>query len=274
MPFVHADDGTRIHYDRFGRTDGEPLVLLMGLSVDRWGWIRQRATLARRFRCIAVDNRGSGLSDKPYGDYDLFTMVEDALAVMDAEGIDSAHVMGYSLGGVLTQILAAVHPERVRSIVLASTACRMQDWRRELMHSWTEMVTDRGVGAFARENLRWVAAARHVRWATPLAPALAPLLVRAPAHAVVGQIRAMSAIDDDMYKELGGLSVPAFVIVGTQDILTPVADSEEIVHTIPHADFKVVTGAAHGMVVTDARIFNEAVSAFHDEVLAPKFHVV
>ena len=81
-------------------------------------------------------------------------------------------------------------------------------------------------------------------------------------------------LPDDLYKEMAGLSVPAFVIVGTQDILTPVADSEEIVHTIPHADFKVVTGAAHGMVVTDARIFNQAVAAFHDEVLTPRIHVV
>ena len=106
MPSIHADDGTRIFYETFGKPDGEPLVLIMGLAVDRWGWIRQRNMLAKNFRCISIDNRGAGLSDKPHGDYDLFTMASDVESVMDAEGVESAHIVGYSLGGVLSQVLA------------------------------------------------------------------------------------------------------------------------------------------------------------------------
>lgn len=274
MAATHAADGTRIHYDVFGRPDGEPLVLIMGLAVDRWGWIRQRADLARRFRCIAIDNRGAGLSDKPHGQYDIFTMANDVVAVLDAEEIESAHVMGYSLGGVLTQVLAVRAPERVRSIVLAATACRVQDWRRELLDEWCYLVEEHGVRTFARENLRWVAAARHLRWVTPVAPALAPLLVRAPAHAVVGQVRALSSISEQLHEELHELTTPTMVIVGSQDILTPVADSEEIVHRIPHATFNVVAGAAHSLVVTEASLFNRAVGEFHDEVLRPRLHIV
>ena len=76
---IEDDIDTSFHI--LNHTFSRVLVLLMGLSVDRWGWIRQRASLSRRFRCIAIDNRGSGLSDKPHGDYDIFTMVEDAVAV-------------------------------------------------------------------------------------------------------------------------------------------------------------------------------------------------
>lgn len=274
MPSVISADGTRIHYDVFGREDGEPLLLLMGLAVDRWGWIRQRADLARRFRCISIDNRGCGLSDKPHGDYDLFSMTGDVLAVLDAEGIESTHVMGYSLGGVLSQVLAVRFPERVRSVVLASTACRIQDWRRELFEDWCALVLERGVRAFASENLRWVAAARHLRWVTPFAPAVAPLLVRAPSHGIIGQIRALASITEQLHEELNDVTLPTLVIVGSQDILTPVADSEEIVHRIPHARFNVVAGAAHGLVVTDAGVFNRAVSDFHDDALAPRLHLV
>ncbi|MEM7093425.1 MAG: alpha/beta hydrolase [Actinomycetota bacterium] len=268
MPHVIAADGTRINYDVFGREDGEPLVLLMGLAVDRWGWVRQRAGLARRFRCIAIDNRGAGLSGKPHGAYDLFTMTSDVVAVMDAEGVESAHVMGYSLGGVLTQVLSARHPERVRSMVLAATACRVQDWRRELFEEWCELVADRGVRAFAAENLRWIAAARHLRWIAPVAPALAPLVARAPAHGIIGQIRAIASITEQLHEELHTVTLPTLVIVGSQDILTPVADSEEIVHRLPHARFNVVAGAAHSLVVTDAGVFNRAVADFHREVVA------
>lgn len=267
MPSAVAADGTRIYYDTFGNPDGEPLLLLMGLAVDRWGWIRQRADLARRFRCIAIDNRGAGLSEKPDGPYDVFTMSGDALCVLDAEGIDSAHVMGFSLGGVMAQVLAVRSPDRIRSLVLASTACRVQDWRRELFAEWAELVTERGVRAFALENLRWIAAARHLRWVAPVAPALGPLLVRAPAHAVLGQLHAITSITEQLHDELRGVTTPTLVIVGSQDILTPVADSEEIVHRIPKATFKVVAGAAHSLVVTDAKVFNRAVTAFHDTAI-------
>lgn len=267
MPAIHAADGTRIFYDVFGRPDGEPLVLVMGLAVDRWGWVRQRAKLAGRFRCISIDNRGAGLSDKPHGSYDVFTMAGDIEAVLDAEGIDSAHLLGYSLGGVLAQVLTVRSPDRVRSLVLASTACRVKDWRREVLGEWSRLIEAHGVPAFAQENLRWVAAARHLRWITPLAPAFAPLLVRAPSHGVIGQIDALLGITEQVHEELRAVEVPTLVLVGSQDILTPVADSEEIAHRIRHARLQVISGAAHGAVVTDAAIFNQAVLAFYEDAL-------
>jgi 3-oxoadipate enol-lactonase len=270
MPAVFAHDGTKISYDTFGRADGEPLVLIMGLAIDRWGWIRQRPMLSRRFRCISLDNRGTGFSGKPAGPYDIFTMADDVAAVLDAEGIESTHVMGYSLGGILAQVLAVRHPERVRSLVLASTACRLKDWRREVLIEWSQLVEAHGVAAFARENLRWVAAARHLRWIAPAAAPLAPLLVRAPSRGVLGQIHAIAGIHEEMHEELHTIDVETLVICGSQDILTPVADSEEIGHRIRHARLRVVTGAAHGMVVTDATVFNRAIMSFwRDELDLP-----
>lgn len=269
MPAVHAADGTRIFYDTFGQPDGEPLLLIMGLAVDRWGWLRQRTVLGKRFRCISIDNRGAGLSEKPLGNYDLFTMAADVETVLDAEGIESAHVIGYSLGGVLAQVLAVRSPQRVRSLVLASTACRVKDWRREVLAEWSQLIEARGVRAFAQENLRWVAAARHIRWIAPLAPAFAPLMVRAPAHGVLGQIHAIANITDQLHDELRGVAVDTLVLVGSQDILTPVADSEEIAHRISGARLQVISGAAHGAVVTDARVFNRAVGSFLQDGVTP-----
>lgn len=263
MPTTTAPDGQRIFYDRFGREDGEPLVLIMGLAVDRWGWIRQRAALGSQFRCIAIDNRGAGLSDKPDGPYDIFTMADDVIAVLDNEDIDDAHIVGYSLGGVLAQVLAVRHAERVRSLVLASTACRIKDWRRELLTEWQELLAERGVAAFAAENIRWVAAARHLRWIAPLTPALAPLLVRAPRQGIAGQIAAIAGITEQLHEQLESIAVPTLVVVGDQDILTPVGDSEEIAHRIDHAQLRIVSGAPHSLVVSHARQFTAAVNDFH-----------
>ena len=68
-------------------------------------------------------------------------MAQDAIEVLDAEGIERAHVVGASMGGVIAQIIGVVHPERVRSLVLACTACRHHAWRRELLADWGEDVT-------------------------------------------------------------------------------------------------------------------------------------
>lgn len=268
MSWAVADDGTRISYEVFGKRGAPPLVMIQGLGVDRWGWIRQQAAFSTRFRCVLLDNRGVGRSDKPDGPYDLEEMADDVLAVMDAEGIEAAHIMGASLGGSLAQIVAVRSPGRVLSLVLACTSCRVKDWRRHLLAEWIELAESAGASDFALENLRWVLSRRHLRWISPITQVVAPLAVRAPASSVVAQMQAILNLREQVHELLATITVPTLVIVGSQDILTPVADSEEIATKIPDAQLCVVAGAAHGIFVTDARIFNREVRSFHDAVLA------
>ena len=112
--------------------------MIQGLGVDHRGWALQRGAFGRRHRCIAPDNRGTGHSDAPPGPYDLVRMADDAIAVLDAEGIERAHIVGASMGGVIAQIIGVMHPERVRSLTLACTACQHHEWRRELLAEWAE----------------------------------------------------------------------------------------------------------------------------------------
>ncbi len=156
MAFAHAADGTRLHYDVFGPRHGEPLLMIQGLGADSRGWLRQRRALGSRFRCIVFDNRGAGHSDHPPAPYDLEVMAADALAVLDAAGVERAHVMGASMGGILAQIIAVRHPERIRSLVLACTACRHHTWRRELLAEWAETAATQGMGTFTRQAVRWL----------------------------------------------------------------------------------------------------------------------
>jgi 3-oxoadipate enol-lactonase len=262
MPFAHAADGTRIHYDVFGARAGEPLLLLQGLGADSRGWARQRRSLAARFRCIAVDNRGVGRSDKPDGPYGLEAMAADAVAVLDAVGVPSAHVMGASMGGVLAQILAVEHPHRVRSLVLACTACRHHPWRRELLNEWAEVADEQGTRALVDRAAKWLMGPRSRFRLWPVISVLGPLAFTVPPHAFVAQARAILDLDDGLRFELAGVEVPALVIVGSQDILTPLADSEELVAMIGDAELVVVTGGAHGFMVEHAHAFNRAVVDF------------
>src|SRR5882672_8683534 len=106
MPYAMADAGIRLHYDLFGRRTGEPVLMIQGLGADSRGWFLQRAAIGSRYRGIVFDNRGVGRSDKPVGSYDLEQMAADAVAVLDTADVESAHVIGASMGGVLAQIMA------------------------------------------------------------------------------------------------------------------------------------------------------------------------
>jgi 3-oxoadipate enol-lactonase len=119
MAFVD-NQGVKIYWDEQGQ--GEPILLIMGLGWASVMWHRSRPVLAKHYRTIALDNRGVGRSDVPAGPYSIAVMASDAAAVLDAAGVDSAHVYGVSMGGMIAQEFALQYPGRVRSLILGCTA--------------------------------------------------------------------------------------------------------------------------------------------------------
>ncbi len=262
MPYARASDGIRLHYEVIGRSSAPAVLLIQGLGADKHGWDMQRMALALRYRVIALDNRGAGRSDKPFGVYTLEQMADDAIAVLDAVGVERAHVVGASMGGAITQIVVLKYPERVNSITLACTACRNHPWRRELLNGWATTASERGMGAMTSEAARWVIGPRSFRRIMPAFGWLGPLAMGRPAHAFIAQVRAILATDEAMADALNAVHVPALVIVGNQDILTPRGDSEELAERIPGAELVVISGAAHGLMVEHATTFNRVLLEF------------
>jgi 3-oxoadipate enol-lactonase len=262
MPYARAADGARLHYEAFGRRDTPAVLMIQGLGADKHGWDMQRFALARSYRVIAFDNRGAGRSDKPFSPYSLEQMADDAVAVLDAAGVESAHVVGASMGGAISQLMCVQHPTRVLSLTLACTACRNQPWRRELLEHWMQTAQERGMGAMAGEAARWIMAPRSFRRLVPTFGWLGPLAMGRPAHSFVAQVRAILAADDDLADQLSRVHVPTLVVVGNQDILTPRGDSEEIAERIPGAELVVISGAAHGFMIEHASTFNRILREF------------
>lgn len=268
MPYAIAADGTRIAYERCGREGGEPLVLVQGLSADRRGWLMQRGPLGERYDLLLVDNRGVGESDRPPGPYDLSVMAEDVVAAMDAAGWESAHVMGASMGGVIAQILGVLHADRVRSLVLACTACRHEPWRQELLGAWKETALEHGMRTFARRNAKWLVGPRSIRRFWPVLNLFGGLAVNAEPEAFAAQVDAILGADESLRYALAGITAPTLVIVGSQDVLTPMADAEEVAEAIPGSLLAVVRGGAHGFMFEHAKVFNDTVRTFLDTVTA------
>ncbi len=260
MAKIRAGDGTEIYYEAWGR--GEPLLLVPGLGGDVRMWACQRLPLGRRYRCIAVDNRGSGHSGKPPGPYSLFEMAADAATVLDAEGVASAHVLGYSMGSYPAQILAVAQPERVRSLLLVASSSRHHHWRRELLADWSEVARARGMHVMARRAVPYLLGRRTARRFGLWINLLWPLILSQPADAFAAQVDALLDFSDEYRVFLAHITAPTLVLVGAEDRLTPPGDAEELIALVPGARLHVVRGAGHVLMVEAAPDFNIAVLDF------------
>jgi len=264
--YVTATDGVLIGYDTFGQRDGVPLMLIQGLGTDSRGWALQRIALGRRYRCITIDNRGVGASRNAPHPFSLEQMARDVVSVLDAEGVDTAHVMGASMGGAIAQIVAVRHAERVRGLVLACTACRHHEWRRELLAEWAENVRSGDMSALAGDGMRWLIGPRFHRRFGPWINLLARTVMQGEPEHFAAQVDAILALSDDLRFELEQVRAPTLVITGSQDMLTPFGDAEELAEMIPGARLRELRGAAHGLMVEQPNAFNSAVLEFLREV--------
>ena len=263
MPFAVSTDGARIHYEVTGITKRAPVLLVQGLGAEKNSWNLQRAALALRHRTIAFDNRGAGRSDKPDGIYNLEQMADDAIAVLDAAGIESAHVVGLSMGGAISQIITLKYPHRVRSLTLVATACRNHEWREELLSSWAQLAQSDGMGAVGREAARWMIGPRSFRRLLPALGWMGAQQLFNPADAFVSQINAiLSTEDEHLTADLSSIVCPAMVVVGNQDVLTPRGDAEEIASRISTAELVIISGGAHGLHIERASTFNRVLLEF------------
>jgi 3-oxoadipate enol-lactonase len=259
MPHV-LRDGCRLIY----RVDGNPhapaLMFSNSLGTTHELWSAQVAGLASAFRVILYDTRGHGGSDAPKGPYTLEMLGLDALAILDAAGAPRAHVCGLSLGGLTAMWLGVHAPDRLESLILASTAARIGNallWQERI-----ELVKSSGLQPLATAAMdRWFTGA--FRAAHPdIIDRYRQMLESCPADGYVSCCAVLR--DADLRDEIGGIAVPALVIAGTHDPVTLPADADEIRTRIHNARL-VLLDAAHLANVEQAAAFNDRVLAFINE---------
>jgi 3-oxoadipate enol-lactonase len=186
--------------------------------------------------------------------------------VLDDAGIERAHVVGASMGGVIAQIIGVMYPERVSSLTLACTACRHHEWRRELLAEWANVVRDRGMSGLVDDAMRWLVGPRLHRRFGVFVNVLARVLVQTKPHAFVAQVDAILDASDQLRFALAHVSAPTLVITGSQDTLTPLGDAEELAELIGTSRLYVLRGVAHGLMAEAPNTFNDVVLKFLAEI--------
>jgi pimeloyl-ACP methyl ester carboxylesterase len=245
MPHVEVD-GRRLHYVRQGK--GEPLLLIQGMSANHLHWGDDFLGLLRDdFDLIAYDHRGIGHSDRVGEPFTIPQLAQDAVGVLDALDLESAHVMGISMGGMVAQELTLAHPERVRTLTLGCTYCGGEGSRTtdaEIVQRLGELfLTGR-----TEEALRYGFQV-NVSPAYAQDPAHYELVTRIAAELPASldilllQVQAIAAHDTS--ERLAGISVPTLVVHGSEDQMLSADNGRMIAERIPGARLEVLEGVGH-----------------------------
>jgi 3-oxoadipate enol-lactonase len=260
MPTVDAN-GQSLYYEQHG--EGEPLVCLMGLAADVLAWTLQVPAFSARHRTILIDNRDAGRSSRADGPYEIADMARDTLALAGALGLDSFHLLGYSMGGAIAQEIACQTPERIRTLTLSVTFAAGGAWARSLSDNWSARVRK----ISREEHIDELLLLNHSEEFFENADGVAymrGLMLDNPhpqePDAFARQLAASSR--HDTRDRLRSLALPTHVIGAEHDILVPIWKSKELAELIPNAKLTVLEGAPHGAVIEHAERFNEAVLEF------------
>ena len=253
--------GVQLYAEQAGQ--GDDVIFISGLADEGACWVDQVGGLADRWRITTFDNRGVGRSESPPGEYRITSFAADTAALMDALGIERAHVVGSSMGGAIAQELALGHPGKVRSLVLNGTYCRGDHFFREVIRSWKW-------AAEKSDNLRdflnvvnlWCFAPRIYNegimeeWLTAAAESPHPQSVDAFCRS------ADALIEHDTADRVGAISVPVLVTVGELDLCLPERFSRELVARIPNARLEVIADQGHQPFQEGPTAYNELLASF------------
>ncbi len=264
MAFVERD-GAHIWWTEDGA--GPPLVLLMGLACPHEVWFRLRPALAARHRLILIDNRGCGRTQVRGVPtmHSIHAMADDVAAVLDAAGVHSAHLCGFSMGGMVAQQFALDHPARTLSLVLMATHCGA-------LHSVPpslavlSLLMSQGRHADPEAGMRTL---RPYEYARGTAPALidedyrlrlAHLPTLRGFHAQLYGVAGWGA-----YFWLPRIKRPTLVLHGLQDAMVPPANGWQLARRIPGAQFIALPDASHWLMTDQT----ERTLALMTDFLAP-----
>jgi pimeloyl-ACP methyl ester carboxylesterase len=292
MPQVRAN-GIDIAYESFGRVSDPVILLVMGVMSSMMNWPDSlcQGLAARGFRVIRFDNRDAGRSTRldalgspdlgaiiaeakagrsVKAPYSLDDMADDAAALLGALGIERAHVVGASMGGMIAQLVAIYHPESVKSLISIMSTTGRPEVSQPSPEAFSAILTPPPPGASREDGIaRGVAVWRII--GSPGFPAtdeeLVAFVTRGVDYApydLAANARQMAAVivAPPRNDRLGAIRVPALVIHGADDPLIPVSGGEDTAKSIPGSEILIVPGLGHDIRESAVPVYLKAIGDF------------
>jgi len=257
MPRIKVNDIT-MNYEQQG--SGEPLILIPYLAADNACYAFQVADYAKHFTCISVDPRGAGETDKPEGVYSTELFAEDISGLMQALGIERAHIAGLSLGAAIGMWLAVKQPQKVKSLSIHSGWAKTDAFIEAIIESWRIMLKATG-------SVTEMIIAGIFPWCfTPELYALKPDYIQSlagfvrsrppqPADAFLRQADAVLA--HDLESQLGQIKAPTQITFGRHDLVTSTRFAAALTENVPDSEFIIFEDCSHAPIYENVADFNQ-----------------
>ena len=261
--FATRGGGAPLYWESTGT--GIPVLLIHGLGLSGGAWWRTVDALSPALRVITFDHRGIGRSKSLMPAFTTEAMADDAASILDELGLDSAHVYGISLGGMIAQQLALRHPERIRSLVLGAT----QPGGRRAVHADAEvMAFFRQRSHLDKEEAAWASVEFNYgpRCRAEHADRIAEDIERRleqPFNAQAYRAQLFAAAMHNCYGRLDRILVPTFVVHGALDRVIPVANAHLMAERLPNCRLSVLETSGH-LYPTEAPEVDGAIGGFFE----------
>ncbi len=267
MPTITINNAD-IYYEDSAPNDSQKPVIVFahGLLWSGRMYDKQVEHFKDSYRCIAFDFRGQGQSEITKTGYDMDTLTEDAIALLDALNINKCHFVGLSMGGFVAQRIAINHPDRLLSLILLETSADPEDPKN--VPQYQKLV----------KAIRWLGIKRVSKKVMPIMFGSTFLAAKErkadrkewldmlQGNRKTGTIKATMGVIErkGAYEQLGEIKAPTLIIVGDEDAATPYAKSERMHFAIDGSKLAVIKGAGHTATVEEPEQVNKVMSQFLD----------
>jgi 3-oxoadipate enol-lactonase len=261
MPEARVN-GVRLYYELRGPEEGEPLVFVNGLLTDTNSWAQHVPAFEDRYRILLYDARGQGRSEKPPGPYPIRLHAQDLAALLDLLQIKQANCVGLSNGGAALLSLAIERPDLVKRLIIADGYSHVDAILEAKLEAWV-------AAAKISSELRFLVATPYV-WSNRFLEENRELFgyfkeraAQFPKEAAVNLIA--GAKEQDVSDRLGEIRAPTLIVVGEEDILTPVKHARFMHERIPNSQLYIIPEAGHASPIERPELFNRVVREFLEE---------
>lgn len=259
MPFAELSDA-RIHYEIVGR--GEPVLLVAGLGGAASYWTPNIDAFTRNYSVILHDHRGTGRSTRSEMQYSIELMAEDLLRVMDAAGIEKAHLVGHSTGGAIGQVLGATASDRIASLVLYASWSVLDPQMEMCLDTRRKILRSMGEAEYHKASPIFLYPPYYVRDNKQLLRDETQLAINNSPPASILDARVTGIMRFEGLDYLGRIQCPTLVLVANDDILTPPYLSELMAEKVRGAKLIKLSRGGHAVSRTEPNLFNESVLEF------------
>jgi 3-oxoadipate enol-lactonase len=245
MPYARNGE-TSLYFEVRGEGK-ETIALVPGLGLPGSAWGAVADQLARHFRLLVIDPRGSGASDKPDAPYTADLVSADLRSVLEASETESAHVVGLSMGGMIAQDFAVQFPAMVKSLVLLSTFAEPDAWFTRLFETRRDLIEHVGIVEHFRVYLMFIFSPPAFRRIPETIDRIEQTFRQQPPDTAAYLRQIDYCLGHNASGELAAIQASTLVISGTHDFLIPPALAAELAALIPGAEHTEFEGASHGL---------------------------